>query len=222
MIIMVFREKKMNRFYCLILILVLGIIHNVSAREYSKVDHCENDEATRVEICYDKKGRLLDGYAVEGEHPKSAAKHRRKMRENAKKGLFIQNANTGETFTKGSEPYTLSKFKRGRKKGLSRTIDSHQFIIKTVQYSDGRKDGIYEEYYPNHQMKVLATYKNGLLEGKATFYNNRSHKIGQAIYKNGKLLEAYCKLERKKHVYTSSEISSYPENELLNCQKIVR
>jgi len=212
----------MKKLCCLIFGLILCNIYGASAREYPKVGHCETDEVAKQETCYDNKGKLLDGYAVEGEQPKSAAKHRRTVRENAKKGLFVTNEQTGEIFAKGSEPYTLSKFRNGRKKGLSRTIDSRQFIIKTVQYNDGRKDGVYEEYYPNHQMKVLATYKNGLLEGKAKFYDNRSRQIGQATYKQGKLLKAYCKLERKKHVYTAADIASYPENELLNCQKIVR
>lgn len=210
----------MKKFLVISLLYGLLSVQTAAAKQYQKVDHCDYDEDTLVETCYGKDGNLLQGWAVEGEQPRSAAAQRREMRKNAKKGKWTIDLGKGEMYAAGGQPYTLSKYSKGKKNGLSKDIDYRGFGVKRVQYKNGIKDGPYEEYFmDNHNRKVRATYKDGLLDGKVFFYNYRGQQIGKAKYLKGKLISGYCKSsKREKEVYDAAYIKSFPNNELITCR----
>ena len=198
----------------------LVLAANASAKQYQKVDHCEYDDETLVETCYGKDGNKLRGWAVEGEQPRSAAAQRREMRKNQREGRWVIDMKKGESYPDGGQTYTLSKYRDGKKNGLSKDIDARGFGVKRVQYKNGVKDGPYEEYFmENHNRKVRATYNKGLLDGKAMFYNSRGQQIGKVEYKNGQLVKGFCKhSKRDKERYTAEYIKSFPKNQLVRCQ----
>lgn len=214
------KEVQMKKnFVIVVLFGSLILASNAVAKKYPKVDHCDYDDKTLVETCYGEDGNKLRGWAVEGEQPRSAASQRRKMRKNARKNRWVADMEKGEVYAEGGQTYTLSKFRDGKKNGLSKDIDYRGFGVKRVQYKNGVKNGIYEEYFmENHNRKVKARYKKGLLDGKVTFYNSRGQQIGKAQYKDGKLQKGSCKHSRRdKERYTAEFIKSLPENELVKC-----
>lgn len=170
-------------------------ISSVHARQHQKVGRCDYDAQTYVETCYDEDNNLLNGWAVEGNEPDNAVRNRRKIRK-LKRAQKRDDGKTEEYVAELKEilqPYTLSKFRDGKREGLSREIDPYNFDLKRINYKKGRKDGPYELYYLNHTMKVSATYKDGVPNGKAIFYSSRGRKIGVARYRRGVLLKGYCK-----------------------------
>tara|TARA_Y100001936_G_scaffold253082_1_gene315693 strand:+ start:1502 stop:2479 length:978 start_codon:yes stop_codon:yes gene_type:complete len=65
---------------------------------------------------------------------------------------------------------------------LSKTI-GRQVTIET--YKDGILNGLFEEYYPNGQLKTKVIYKNGRKDGLYESYWNNGQEKAKNIYKNG-------------------------------------
>ena len=172
---------------------LLGVV-NANAREYPKVSHCDVDE-TYTETCYGEDNKPLNGWAVEGNQPESAGKQRRKIRKllRAKKRGNGDTEQLDQELNTAMQTYTLSKFREGKKSGISREIDAYGFAVKSTEYSKGKKDGEYVAHYPDHHIQVKAAYKDGVLDGKVTFFNHRGRKIGYARYRRGILLKGYCR-----------------------------
>lgn len=182
-------------------IFILGVamvflsVSNVHADQHQKVGRCDYDAQTYTETCYGEDGKLLNGWAVEGYEPENAVKNRRKIRklkraqkrDEGKKEEYVAELN------EILQPYTLSRFRNGKRDGLSREIDAYNFDLKRVEYKKGQRNGSYESYYLDHRRKATATYKDGVLNGIATFYSSRGRKIGQARYRRGILLKGYCR-----------------------------
>ena len=112
-----------------------------SAKHYQKVDYCEYDDKTLVETCYDENGKKVRGWAVEGEQPRSAAAQRREMRKSKRQGQWVMDTASGETYPAGGQPYTLAKYRDGKKNGLCKNIDYRGFGVKRIQYKNGVQDG---------------------------------------------------------------------------------
>lgn len=185
----------MNKVFVAIVLSVFLCASNVSAKKRQTVNHCDYDQNTYVEMCYGEDGKLLNGWAVEGNQPDSASKNRRKIRKlmkAKKRGVGDQQQITQE-LNMATRPYTLSKFRHGKRDGLSRTIDAFEYDIKRVEYKDGRRNGLYEVYYEDHDLQVTATYKDGVLDGNVISYNSRGRRIGKSKYKNGILIKGYCR-----------------------------
>jgi len=51
----------------------------------------------------------------------------------------------------------------------------------------GRKDGLYQEFYPTGKIKLRATFKGGKLAGPYTEFDEKARKTLAATYKDGKL-----------------------------------
>ncbi len=109
----------------------------------------------------------------------------------------------------------------------------HKFIFKyrTIEgkYKDGKKDGLYKEYYANGQVKVQCNYINGLMDGfREEFYCNGDVKI-KCNYINGKpdgIYEEYY-MNKKLHIKLTfingiqKEFEYYNEDDKkVNLQKI--
>ena len=170
-------------------------ISNAQAKQHTKVNHCDYNAETYIETCYDDNNKLLNGWAVEGDEPEHQSKNQRKIRK-LKRAQRRNEGNAEEIEAElkmALQPYTLSRFKNGKKDGVSNTIDYHGFNIKRVNYKNGRRHGKYETFYVSHVLQATATYKEGVLDGKAVFYNGRGKKIGVAKYKKGILIEGYCR-----------------------------
>ena len=188
---------------------VTAMVKVAEAKVYDEVGHCDQDTKTQIEICYGTDGKLLNGMAAEGDQSFNSGRKRREIRKQVKKG----------TYSLGSQTYILSRFRNGRKDGLSREVNEFGYDKTTINYRKGVKDGAYSEFYSEDLKKVEAFYKDGLLHGKAIFYNDRGKKIGVARYKNGVLVAGYCHKEDEPKQYFSHDfIKSQPKNELVSCQ----
>lgn len=188
-----------NIFLWAILVVVLNV-SNAYAKQHQKVSHCDYDDQTYVETCYGEDNRLLNGWAVEGEEHQHYTKNRRKLRKlNKEQKRFTDNVLAREEVKKEIDemmkPYVLSKFRNGKKEGLSREVNAYGFGMKRIEYSKGQRNGNYETYYPNFGRQAVASYRDGVLNGTATFYNSRGKKIGRARYKKGILIEGFCRDE---------------------------
>ena len=179
------------------------------AKKFVQVGKCETDEKTLVEVCYDENGDLMRGMGIEG----------KKLNKNDlkyKKYKKYRNKNNAENVS----THTVSKFRRGKRDGLSEEVDDSGFGIKRTYYSKGVKNGTYEEYHKDHSKHIQAFYNDGLLNGRVTYFNIYGKKIGVADYKEGKLVKGYCRDENgKKKKYTAEFIKSHPENELVDCRE---
>lgn len=200
---------------------VVGFLFNMQAshaREYPQVGRCDYDSETYIETCYDENDRPLNGWAREGKQPENSNKLRRqakKLERAQRRGDDSPEIN--EELNKVRQTYTLSKFRDGKKEGLSREIDIYGFSVKRIEYTKGKRDGKYETYYPNHDMKASAEYKDGILDGQAVFFDKRGHKIGEARYKKGILLRGYCRNRDGKKVQMETDGKKI-ETELRTCQ----
>ena len=61
----------------------------------------------------------------------------------------------------------------------------------------GRKDGLYQEFYPTGKTKVRATYKAALLDGKYSLFHDNGKTKSTANYKDGTLSGAYTEFDEK-------------------------
>ena len=52
-----------------------------------------------------------------------------------------------------------------------------------------KKDGVYEEYYDNGQLRFKTTYKDGKKEGVSEYYYEDGQLWLKKTYKDGKLIE---------------------------------
>jgi antitoxin component YwqK of YwqJK toxin-antitoxin module len=60
---------------------------------------------------------------------------------------------------------------QGVRQGLWKNLDSRgKYILDEGMYVDGRKDGVWYDYYPNGKVKFSVTFRNGVPEGKVTSY----------------------------------------------------
>lgn len=82
----------------------------------------------------------------------------------------------------------VDTYKKGKRHGLSLTIDRRGFLKKEAMYVDGKLNGTYREFsYGGRPIKIME-YRNGLLNGlKKLYYNGKPDKVlEESYYKNGK------------------------------------
>lgn len=61
----------------------------------------------------------------------------------------------------------------------------------------GRKDGLYQEFYPTGKIKLRAAYKQDMLEGKYSLFDEKGRTKSTATYKAGKLSGTYTEYDAK-------------------------
>jgi hypothetical protein len=89
--------------------------------------------------------------------------------------------------------------------------ESGQLKLKYGVDDEGRKDGLYHEYYEDGKPKLKATYKSGELEGAWTSYHPSGKANITASYKAGKLNGPYSEqtdkgLKRLSAVYRAGKL----------------
>jgi antitoxin component YwqK of YwqJK toxin-antitoxin module len=61
--------------------------------------------------------------------------------------------------------------------------------IETGMYKNNRKEGVWEEYYKNGELRNKLTYLNGVLEGPAVFYNTDGKVLKEGNFKGNKWVQ---------------------------------
>lgn len=58
-------------------------------------------------------------------------------------------------------------------------------IVAEGHYFANMKDGVWNEYYPDGNLKAVITYKNGELHGKTLLYADNGNVVKEVEYENG-------------------------------------
>jgi len=57
--------------------------------------------------------------------------------------------------------------------------------LKEVNYTNGKMDGIYQEFYNNGKLQRSITYVNGVMDGPMKYYNEEGEVTLEYTYKDG-------------------------------------
>jgi antitoxin component YwqK of YwqJK toxin-antitoxin module len=83
-------------------------------------------------------------------------------------------------------PKVIVNLKNGKRDGVCTQYFKDAIHIQFQdEYSNGKYNGFRKEFYDNGQIKVQSTWKNGIQEGKAYYYNNDGLLIRELEIVNG-------------------------------------
>ena len=75
---------------------------------------------------------------------------------------------------------------QGRKQGWWKNPDSRKkYVLDEGMYVDGRKEGVWFDYYPNGKVRFTLTYKSGFPSGKVTAYYATGQKSEEGYWEHG-------------------------------------
>ena len=74
-----------------------------------------------------------------------------------------------EAKTKVNERYYVDK--NGLRQGLYESFYENGQLRRRCTYKDGKLDGLYESFYENGQLKERCTYKNNKLDGLCEWFD---------------------------------------------------
>ena len=69
--------------------------------------------------------------------------------------------------------------------------------VKYTVDDKGRKDGLYQEFYPSGKAKLRATYKQDMLDGKYSVFDDKGRIQSTATYQTGKLAGPFLDYDAK-------------------------
>lgn len=84
-----------------------------------------------------------------------------------------------------SRKYIVATFSNGIPNGAYAEYRNGQLVVKAT-YRLGRKQGVYEEYYPDGKIRQRANYTDGELNGTQTAYFTNGKTERTSLYLNGK------------------------------------
>ena len=147
------------------------------------VDGLENGPAFE----YARDGRIITLITYEKGFIRERETINRYDRQNQKHGKWKYFHDNGLVRMEG-------KFKHGLKHGYFKEYDREGNLISTLKYVDGeiqenvaelQKLDIKKDYYADGQVKVVASYKDGVPEGVRREYNEEGEIEKAIVYKNG-------------------------------------
>ena len=83
------------------------------------------------------------------------------------------------------ESYSKINYKNGERDGISEEYHGNGKLFKKGKYKNGEKDGIWEGYDENGQLRGKSNYKNGKLDGIATLFKADGSFDQEIEYKDG-------------------------------------
>ena len=104
----------------------------------------------------------------------------------------------GEIIETDYKTITISNYVNGKKHGEEIVKDTEDTIISKAEYSNGKLDGIFEEYYFD-SVHLRKRYKDGELDGKYQEYEDGSL-VKECYYKDGKLHGSFYSREDREEV----------------------
>jgi antitoxin component YwqK of YwqJK toxin-antitoxin module len=66
-------------------------------------------------------------------------------------------------------------------------------VKEEATYKNGKLDGEYKAYYPNHKLKAVYSYREGVLTGVAKKYDLDGHLTTSILYKTNSIIRNLLK-----------------------------
>lgn len=163
-----------------------------------------NFELDSIWNFYDEEGNLTDEISyLNGK--KSGYHNRYQNKIPVFKELYLDNIRQGLSYyyDKDGELERLVRYRDGKKHGLTREYENrlvqviyryHNDFLIDREYinqkdSQGRKQGVWREYFDNDNIKSESHYKNDLLNGYSREYSQSGKLLSSRFYENGQLIE---------------------------------
>ena len=124
----------------------------------------------------------------------------------------------------------IIRYRNGKKQDEdSKEFDENGTVITLYKYhndymtsreyinrvnAQGEKQGTWISYYPDGTKREEEYYKNGVLDGTTTMYNERGRTINERIYRDGKVIEEGIQM-----IAEPMEITSYWDDEITIMRK---
>ncbi|MGI6718379.1 MAG: toxin-antitoxin system YwqK family antitoxin [Bacteroidales bacterium] len=77
------------------------------------------------------------------------------------------------------------EYKNDKKNGLEYTFYPNGEVAEIKEWKDDVQHGVWKQYFMGGVLKTDATYFNGSLEGKITYYHHNSKPLLGGVYQNG-------------------------------------
>jgi len=103
-------------------------------------------------------------------------------------GLYVKDKREGTWYYYGADSLKIGEeiYKNGVKNGLEKTFyRGTGKLYQQVMFVNGKKEGIYKQYFESGVLKRDATYKNDTLEGKVMYYHPNTKKLMEGTYVKG-------------------------------------
>lgn len=112
-------------------------------------------------------------------------------------------------YHKKGSPVEISSWREGLREGITQLFAKGHLYCEQ-SYREGLLHGLYYEFFPNQQVKILSRYANGRLHGSWTRFNRAGKRIKSLEYVNGKKVKS----KKEKQVkYPGGERKSSSPNE---------
>ncbi len=97
-----------------------------------------------------------------------------------------------ETFNANGTIKSSTPVKNGMRNGTEKNYDDQGRLISSIEYKDNRRHGIYEEYLPETQKRILRVeFKNDTQQGTFKQYYREGKLYRESFYENGRLEGPY-------------------------------
>jgi uncharacterized protein len=100
---------------------------------------------------------------------------------------YIHNKLDGELYRYFQSGYhrELQTYRDGILHGVSRIWDRNSHLIRVMNFTMGKPDGAFQEWYGNRILKVDGHYKNGNFDGIWLYYDLNENVTGEGIFAEG-------------------------------------